>query len=410
MKKIIEFKNMKLEHLIAHPTLDIITAIGFRSCLILDSSLDVLQRHIDSNISEKFYCCAFVDIRSSLQIIKNNKQTISTIDFDSKGIDCMENIKKNTETTQNCNIQQLSKHNVLNNTSHHHKSHIPLDKKRNLLCLGGETGIIKILDLNNCKLDGFLKGHTGAIYDIISYNHVLISCGEDSSIRIWSLTTYECLGVIGGLFGHKDHILSIDIDYLKKVLITSGTDLIIRQWELDIDFVANQICCKYIFIQKPSNCFRNVHNSSIVKVKYYGDIILSLCNNMILAIYNNRDLEILKAVQKECGTKWPEESSRFVHGSDDTIFVGSIKLYDNCKNFKVINNHTLVGISTTGDIYLYDLKKLGVETTPYIIESKLNRVEDFEVINDYIFISTGNAIHKLSPDFSRFEEREDSFL
>lgn len=442
-----DFPNMKLDCLKAHPSLDIFAAVGFRSCIILSPDLEIIQRHLDSNRDEKFYCCEFADVISSdaqneacrrcddCAFASPAGGAASTCSTDSPDTRTREDIASGMK--QNAHIKKDSSENIMEDSGETQSTRDTEDpskrrrRKRNLLCLGGESGIIKILDLGVGLLDGFLRGHTGAVYDMLSCGNILITSSEDSTVRLWSLENYECLGVLGGMFGHKDHVLSIDLSYGKDLLVSVGTDSAIKQWQIDIEALSARcprageyheqagskdakpcrICADehirhaavqdphcvpsdYLFLQKPQQNFVNVHKSTITKVRYYGDLILSLCNSIISAIYNNKNLEEL------C------QGSNFELSKDHPIFMGSIDLYGNCKTFTVVK-HMLVGISTGGDIYFFDLRDIGVEKTPFIIESKLPAAEDFAIVDDYIYITTGKSIHKLKFDTSRFNEKEE---
>lgn len=57
-----EFPNSRLDFLHAHPSLGIIAAQGSRTCMVLSPTLDIIQRHLDTNRNEKFYCCEFADV------------------------------------------------------------------------------------------------------------------------------------------------------------------------------------------------------------------------------------------------------------------------------------------------------------------------------------------------------------
>lgn len=339
-----EFPNMRLNFLKTHPRLDVLAAVGFRSCVILSASLEIVQKHLDADRDEIFYCCEFVDIDE--------------------------------------NTRAVSKPGAGNGSLH---------AAKNLLCVAGERGIIKILDLNGGRLDGHLKGHTGAIYDLKCVGNIIISCSEDSTIRLWNVHNYECVGVVGGIFGHRDHVLSVDVNHQRRLMVSTGTDATIKQWELDFDALCTGETPGHVFLQVPLQNFTNVHKSAITGVKYYGDLILSLCNNTISAVYNNSDLSKLINGNQNFGLK-----------KESPVFIGSISFYGDCKRFSVLD-HVLIGISTAGDIYLFDLQNLSVEKTPYIIETRLGKAEDFVVIGDHIYITTGGSIHRLAVDILRFD-------
>lgn len=201
--------------------------------------------------------------------------------------------------------------------------------------------------------------------------------------------------MLGGLAGHRDHVLSIDVDYQQRRVVSAGTDATIKQWAADLRAPGGCAPAGPTLIHKPAQSFTNVHRSTITKVAYYGDIILALCNNTVSAIYSNADLEKLDELGKE------NLGTRFLPGNP--VFIGSVDFYGDCKTFTVAG-HVLLGLSSNGDIYLYDLRSLSEETTPYIIETRLAHAEDFVLVEDHIYISTGGAIHRLPLDMSRFND------
>lgn len=315
-----EFPNLKLEHLRVSKETNIIAAFGFRTCIFMNENLSVLCKFLDANKSEKYYCGEFY---------KNFSDNF-----------CSNN--------------------------------------RYFFVVGGESGVIKILDLEDGTLASFLSGHTGAICDMKIFDHFLVSSGEDSSIRVWNLITLECVSVFGGMFGHKDHILSIDILYNKKMIVSSGTDCAIKQWE-----ISGNSPFKY----EPFSSFNNIHRCPVVKVKYYGDMIISLSNNVISVIFNNR-----RPVDQSFGLR-----------QNDPIFVGNIDVFNNCKTFDVVG-HIFIGMSTVGDVYLFDLRNILNEKSPFLTWTGINNVEDFLIMNDNLYISSGNKIHRTKIDFTHFEE------
>lgn len=65
----------------------------------------------------------------------------------------------------------------------------PLDMQP-ILAVGGDQGLIYILDVNSRRLRRILKGHGGPIYDV-GFSpiepHMLASCSADYTTRIWTL-------------------------------------------------------------------------------------------------------------------------------------------------------------------------------------------------------------------------------
>lgn len=314
-----EFQNLKLEHLRCLEEARIIAAFGFRTCLILNEDLDVMCKILDASKTEKYSCGEFF-------------------------VNTLENF---------------------------------CSPNRYFFILGGENGIIKILDLVEGVFLTHLSGHTGAICDIKVFDEYIVSSSEDSSIRIWDLKTLDCIHVFGGLFGHKDHVLSIDILHDHSMIVSSGTDCSIKQWKINKE--------KY-FSHQPFTNFNNLHSYSISKIKYYGNMILSLCNGVISMVYNNKE-----ALTENLGLS-----------RDDAILIGTIEVFNNCKTFQVFK-HALVGLGSNGDMYVFDLRNIVKEKGPFLLPTNIETTEDFTRLNDYFYISSGNRIHKISFDLSNFE-------
>ena len=320
-----EFPNLKLEHLRSHKKFEILVAFGLRTILVLDKELNILCRYLDSNKLEKFLCSDFFEC-------------------------AIENF---------CSVNSF------------------------FLIIGGESGIIKIIDLKECKLVTFLKGHTGAIYDLKIVNNHIVSCGEDSTIRIWDLKTLECVAVCGGVAGHKDHVLSVDATPDLSLVVSSGTDCIINQWKFSKSLASES----FIFNHEPFTTFNNVHKCAITKVKYWGNLILSLSNNIISVVHNNLNIDGIK--------------EKFFLDKNDPILVGSIEFFGNCKKFEVCG-HMVIGISTNADVYIFDLRNIIKEKTPYLVSTNFNSAEDITILNKSFYITSGCSIHKFDVDLDHF--------
>lgn len=317
-----EFPNLKLLHMRCLKECRIIAAFGYRTCIILNEDMDVQCRFLDSNKTERFYCGEFF-INNLTDFCSSNKY---------------------------------------------------------FFILGGENGILKILDLTEGLLATYITGHTGAICDIKILDSYVVTSGEDSSIRVWDLRTLSCVGVLGGLFAHKDHVLSIDIMNRSHMLVSAGTDCAIKQWK---------ISTKEYFNYEPYTTFNNVHRSPINKVKYYGNMILSLSNGIISMVYSHNE---------------PLEEN-FGLCRNDPIFIGSIDLFNNCKTFEIFD-HILIGIGNNGDVYIFDLRSIINEKAPFLVSTNIESTEDFIYMNDHLYISSGDKIHKFRIDLSNFNSNK----
>jgi len=316
------FPNARLEHIRCLEVANVIATFGFRTCVIMNDKLEVLCKFLDSNKDEKYQCGEF---------FKNTTENFCT-------------------------------------------------ESKYFLALGGATGVIKLLDLQEGSMAGYLVGHTGAIRDIKVFSNYLVSSSEDSSVRLWSLETLGCIGVCGGLFGHKDSVLSIDVLYDNSMIVSAGIDCAIKQWRIFTDGSS------YLY-DEPFTNFNTVHRCSITKVRYYGNMIISLSNNVISVVFNNRD----------------KVDERFNLTRNDVLFIGGIHVFNNCKTFHILE-HILIGMGNNGDVYMFDLRSIPGETQPFLTSSGVSAVEDFVVMSGALYISSGNGIHRVSFDLDYFTD------
>ncbi len=323
------FSNTDLTYIRGHNTLNLIAMVGSRSILILDGSHYLLAKYLDSNTDEKLYSCDFVDIN--------------------KG-----------------------------------------DGIEHLLCVGGELGVLKIINLTDGRLVNYYKGHTGAIHCIRTFKKYLVSCSEDSTIRIWDLEGGKCAVLMGGLLGHKDSVYTLDINRECRKLITAGSTFTIKEWAIKHKIEKYENTGELQFIGQPINSFEGIHRSPITGIEYYGNLIATLSNNVVYFIHNNKEEAELSY-------------NNFKPPHSDCIFIGKVNMYDDCVGFK-IQGHALIGLSSSGDMYLFDLKEIWDDSTPFIVESKLKNCINFIVFNGFVYVSTRDSIHRLFLDYSRFNE------
>ena len=61
---------------------------------------------------------------------------------------------------------------------------------KNVLAIGNEEQLIVLLETDGCQEEGVLEGHEGAVNAVAlnSNGELLISAGEDTTVRLWSLT------------------------------------------------------------------------------------------------------------------------------------------------------------------------------------------------------------------------------
>ena len=374
----LELKNVKLIELAEHKNMNLYAAVGFRSIIIFDDELKILGKFLDSNIHEKYQCASFIDLTADWNVLEGNRMRRN------KEEKRVESNEKQIETVED--------YTSLNESSCD-------ENKKTYLVLGGESGLIKVIDVGNGKIVQILRGHTGTVTCLKTFDEYVISGSTDSSARLWDVRTGECISVMASILGHKDAILSVDLHYTKKKIITAGIDCTIKEWDIEKHLKANKmkkVETTDIIQSKPKYNYKEIHKSPITKIKYYGDLIVSLGNKSVGVIASG-DLNISQL--RAAATEKKVRNVKFLYEDIKctSILIGRIDLYKTCKFFD-IQNHTLIAMSEVGEAYMFDLKQIWEETTPFIIETNVKKVENFLFSNGRIIITEGSFLEAFDFD------------
>ena len=112
-----------------------------------------------------------------------------------------------------------------------------------LFVVGYDEGLIKIWRNEDFEVDKIFTGHTNQIRKIIKQDdNTIISCSDDTTIRAWSLDSYEA-DCSYTLTGHEDKIndiLLLDL-YDNNTLLSVSDDKSIRLWNLEMKECQNAL-------------------------------------------------------------------------------------------------------------------------------------------------------------------------
>ena len=347
MKSIIFNSEIKNDHLIkiaVHHTYGLISAISQRSILLLNHDMNIVGQYFDSDPSEKYYSLCFIDLK------------------------------------YNWNIQHIISDQVHENET--------LTKP--FVAVGVNSVLIKIVDIETGKFAQILRGHTGIITVLKSIDHYIISGSGDNTIRIWDCHTETCIGIMGGMFGHKGTILSIDIHYSQKKIISAGIDCTIKEWNIEPFYHSDN---EDNYLQSPLYTYEELYNSPIVQAKYYGDIIISMSDYVMIAVLSNN-------LYNTIHSNLPQFiNNQDILSIDKPFILGHIQLKTPCLSFSIVQN-TFIGLNTNGEIFYFDLSSGWSQNTLLINYLKLIHFLDFVYDNNFIYIVHGDGISRenISPD------------
>lgn len=106
-----------------------------------------------------------------------------------------------------------------------------------LLCVGGFTGAIYVIDLVRKRKLKTLIGHGHQILDLQVcpvHEWLLLSTSQDESARIWDLRSSTPLWqILAGHFGHRDLVISAAWHGSGTMVATGGMDTEIKLWKVD---------------------------------------------------------------------------------------------------------------------------------------------------------------------------------
>ena len=107
------------------------------------------------------------------------------------------------------------------------------DYEEHSVVVGGQRGIVRVLEATTGNVICSLSGHGGAVNDIKvcpNDSTLIATAGEDFTARIWDTRNESCLAILGGVQGHLDQVLSVDFDSSCSYLATASMDHTIKMW------------------------------------------------------------------------------------------------------------------------------------------------------------------------------------
>lgn len=106
------------------------------------------------------------------------------------------------------------------------------------LAVAGGRGVLRILNISQCKLERTLIGHGEAINHCTTHPRdpaLILTASKDESLRLWNLRTASTVAVFAGLRGHRGEVLFADFNTSGSKFASCGIDNSIRVWDVEED-------------------------------------------------------------------------------------------------------------------------------------------------------------------------------
>lgn len=161
------------------------------------------------------------------------------------------------------------------------------DTDRPFLCAAGiNPKHILILDIETGETARTLHGHGRSVNELVTSTalpHILASCSEDFTVRLWSLhpnrAEQPCITVFAGE-GHRQPLLACSLHKNGRWLLTGAMDTAVGLWSIPETVSADALVSSK---EEPQTVFHphffsnEVHHNYVDCVVFYGDLILSRC-------------------------------------------------------------------------------------------------------------------------------------
>ncbi|KTW28277.1 uncharacterized protein T551_02696 [Pneumocystis jirovecii RU7] len=152
-----------------------------------------------------------------------------------------------------------------------------------------------------------LIGHTNSVRAVSGYNNILVSGSYDSTVRVWRVSTGEC---IWRLVGHSQKVYSVVIDPKRNRCVSGSMDWKVKVWSL-----------------KTGTCLWTLegHSSLVGLLDLSYDYLVSAAADSTLRIWDPDTGKCIHVLSAHTGaiTCFQHDENKVISGSD-----GLLKMWD----------------------------------------------------------------------------------
>lgn len=265
-----------------------------------------------------------------------------------------------------------------------------------LAVVAGQSRIVKVIDPIHAKLLFQLKGHGGSINTIQNgIDGVVFTGSEDTSIRMWCLYNKKVICIFGGIAGHRDQVLSLNLSLCKKYLVSSSHDCTIKVWKVpdkckdcQLYYFNVHSCDSNVILKSHFPIFSSseIHRTFITCVRFFGEFIVARGTTEKFVIFK------------------PDFETNILNSYDNSecFFIDEYVLESSKLNFKFFVDYTgnKILIASDNENATFHLCNLNfMEERGKVYKGSSNRksiIRDITLYNNHIYILyNDNVLEKI---------------
>jgi len=154
-----------------------------------------------------------------------------------------------------------------------------------------------------------LTGHHHSVRAIAAYADTLVSGSYDATVRVWKISTGEC---VHRLQGHTTKVYSVVLDYARGRCISGSMDNLVKVWSLET-----------------GSCLFNLegHTSLVGLLDLKDDCLVSAAADSTLRIWDPENGRCKHTLQAHTGaiTCFAHDGQKIISGSDRTLKMWNTK-------------------------------------------------------------------------------------